>query len=349
MTMERSMLNPSPEQAPEVVQFETGLRPRDFSEYVGQLKVVSNLQLFIAAARKRGDALDHCLFAGPPGLGKTTLAQIVSRQMGGQLYSIAAPLLEKKGDLAAILTALQPHDVLFIDEIHRLHVAIEEILYGAMEDFKLDIIIGQGPGAKTLKIDLPPFTLIGATTRTGALTSPLRDRFGVQFRLDYYGPEDLKKIVLRSARILNVGIDEAGALEVARRSRGTPRIANRLLRRVRDYAEVHAGGMITESVARAGLTLLEVDAQGLDAMDHRLLSTIVKKFEGGPVGIETMSAALGEERATLEEVYEPYLIQEGFLQRTPRGRMATRKAYVLLGEPWREAENTQSFPELKPW
>jgi Holliday junction DNA helicase RuvB len=343
------MLNPGTEPSPDATQFEMGLRPKDFSEYVGQEKIVANLQLFIAAARKRGDALDHCLFAGPPGLGKTTLAQIVSRQMGGQLYSIAAPLLEKKGDLAAILTALQPHDVLFIDEIHRLHAAIEEVLYGAMEDFKLDIIIGQGPGAKTLKIDLPPFTLIGATTRTGALTSPLRDRFGVQFRLDYYGAEDLKKIVLRSARILNVGIDDAGAFEVARRSRGTPRIANRLLRRVRDYAEVHAGGMITEDVAKIGLTLLEVDAQGLDAMDHRLLAAIIKKFEGGPVGIETMSAALGEERATLEEVYEPYLIQEGFLQRTPRGRIATRKAYALLGVPWDEAENSQSFPELKLW
>jgi Holliday junction DNA helicase RuvB len=308
------------------------LRPKDFDEYVGQEKVTSNLKLYIEAARQRGDALDHCLFAGPPGLGKTTLAQIVSRKMGGQLYSVAAPLLEKKGDLAAVLTALQPHDVLFIDEIHRLHGAIEEVLYGAMEDFKLDIIIGQGPGAKTLKIDLPPFTLIGATTRTGSLTGPLRDRFGVQFRLEFYNAEQLKQIVSRSAGILGVPIDVDGALEIARRSRGTPRIANRLLRRVRDYAQVHGGGRISYNVAAAGLELLDVDSSGLDAMDRRLLETIVDKFDGGPVGIETLSAAMGEERATLEEVYEPYLMQEGFIQRTPRGRVATRKSFQFLGK-----------------
>ena len=315
----------------DAIRVDVSLRPQDFNEYIGQTKVVSNLQMFIEAARRRGDALDHCLLAGPPGLGKTTLAHIISRKMGGQLHCVAAPVIDKKGDLAALLTGLQPMDVLFIDEIHRLHASIEEVLYSAMEDYKLDIIIGQGPSAKTLKIDLPPFTLVGATTRTGSLTSPLRDRFGVQFRLDFYKPEELKAIVTRSASILNVRIEEAGALEIARRSRGTPRIANRLLRRVRDYAEVSAKGVITKDVADAALLLLEVDSHGLDSMDHRLLSSIVNKFDGGPVGIETLSAALGEERATLEEVYEPYLIQEGFLQRTPRGRVATRKSFELLG------------------
>lgn len=310
---------------------EVTLRPRDFTDYVGQPKVTSNLKMFIEAAMQRGDALDHCLFSGPPGLGKTTLAHIVARQMGSQLHTIAAPALDKKGDLAAILSSLQPKDVLFIDEIHRLPRVIEEVLYSAMEDFSLDIIIGQGPAARTLKIDLPPFTLVGATTRTGLLTNPLRDRFGVSFRLDFYSIDDLQKIVNRSARILHVSIDEEGSREIARRSRGTPRIANRLLRRVRDFAQVKAQGHINVAVAKEGLTLLEVDPNGLDSMDRRVLSTIVHKFDGGPVGIETLSAAIGEERDTLEEVYEPFLIQEGFLQRTPRGRVATRKSFELLG------------------
>lgn len=322
------------ERGDEMIRVDVSLRPQDFDEYVGQTKVTSNLKMFIEAARRRGDALDHCLLAGPPGLGKTTLAHIISRKMGGQLHCVAAPVIDKKGDLAALLTGLQPFDVLFIDEIHRLHSSIEEVLYGAMEDYKLDIIIGQGPSAKTLKIDLPPFTLVGATTRTGSLTSPLRDRFGVQFRLDFYQAEELKAIVLRSAALLKVAIDDAGALEVARRSRGTPRIANRLLRRVRDYAEVTNSGTVTQDVANKALQLLEVDQHGLDAMDHRLLSSIVSKFEGGPVGVETLSAALGEERATIEEVYEPYLIQEGYLQRTPRGRVATRKTFDLLSVPF---------------
>lgn len=331
---------------------ETTLRPQDFAEYVGQPKVTSNLKMFIEAAIQRGDALDHCLFSGPPGLGKTTLAHIVAKQMGSLLHCIAAPALDKKGDLAAILSSLQAKDVLFIDEIHRLPRVIEEVLYSAMEDFKLDIIIGQGPAAKTLRIDLPPFTLVGATTRTGLLTNPLRDRFGVSFRLDFYSAEDLKKIVSRSSSILKVIIDEAGAAEIARRSRGTPRIANRLLRRVRDFAQVRAQGQITEAVAREALALLEVDPNGLDSMDRRILATIVEKFDGGPVGIETLSAAIGEERDTLEDVYEPFLLQEGFLQRTPRGRLATRKAFELLGVPYsppappRASVATEDTPSL---
>jgi Holliday junction DNA helicase RuvB len=319
------------------------LRPQDFSEYVGQPKITSNLQMFITAAKQRGDALDHCLFSGPPGLGKTTLAHIVAKQMGSQMHTIAAPALDKKGDLAAILSGLQEKDVLFIDEIHRLPRVIEEVLYSAMEDFKLDIIIGQGPAARTLKIDLPRFTLVGATTRTGLLTNPLRDRFGVAFRLDFYSAADLEKIIMRSAGILKAGIDLAGASEIARRSRGTPRIANRLLRRVRDFAQVTAGGMITETVAKEGLALLEVDSNGLDSMDRRILAVVVEKFDGGPVGIETISAALSEERETLEDVYEPFLIQEGFLQRTPRGRVATRKSFELLGVDYRPGSTPSLF------
>lgn len=310
----------------------TSLRPQDFPEYIGQEKVKANLQMFIAAANHRNEALDHTLLAGPPGLGKTTLAHIIARKMGGQLHTIAAPVLDKKGDLAALLTTLAPHDVLFIDEIHRLHASIEEVLYSAMEDYKLDIIIGQGPAAKTIKIDLPPFTLVGATTRTGALTSPLRDRFGVQFRLEFYKPEELRQIIERSSSILNMKIDTLGALEIAQRSRGTPRIANRLLKRVRDFAQVEKASLITKEVAHKALTLFEVDINGLDSMDHRFLTSIIEKFDGGPVGIETLCAALGEERSTLEEVYEPFLLQEGFLQRTPRGRVATRKAFELLGK-----------------
>jgi Holliday junction DNA helicase RuvB len=319
---------------------EKSLRPSALGEYIGQRKVKDNLSLFIEAARARGDALDHVLLAGPPGLGKTTLAHIVAHEMGSQLHVVTGPNVEKKGDLAAILTNLQPRDVLFIDEIHRLQKTIEEVLYGAMEDYKLDLIIGQGPAARTLRIDLPRFTLVGATTRTGLLSSPLRDRFGVQMRLDFYPAEELEKIVRRSAGLLGIGIDESGASEIARRSRGTPRIANRLLKRVRDYAEVRvrkaAGGstVIDREVARAALALFEVDEKGLDWVDRKFLLTVIEKFDGGPVGIETLSSALGEERDTLEDVYEPYLIQEGLLQRTPRGRVATQTAYKHLGLEW---------------
>ena len=314
---------------------EKSLRPSFLSEYVGQTKVKDNLCLFMEAARQRGDALDHVLLAGPPGLGKTTLANIIAHEMRSQIHTVTGPNVEKKGDLAAILTNLQPRDVLFIDEIHRLQKTIEEVLYGAMEDFKLDLIIGQGPAARTLKIDLPKFTLVGATTRTGLLSSPLRDRFGVQLRLDFYPAVELEQIVHRSAGLLGISIDKLGAHEIARRARGTPRIANRLLKRVRDFAQVKLNSpKIDIEVARAALSLFEVDTRGLDALDRKLLLTIVEKFDGGPVGIETLSSAIGEERDTLEDVYEPFLIQEGFLQRTPRGRMATRIAFEHLGLPW---------------
>jgi Holliday junction DNA helicase RuvB len=315
---------------------EKSLRPAFLDEYVGQKKNKDNLSLFMEAARARGDSLDHVLLAGPPGLGKTTLAHIIAHEMGTQIHSVTGPNVEKKGDLAAILTNLQPRDVLFIDEIHRLNKTIEEVLYGAMEDFKLDLIIGQGPAARTLRIDLPKFTLVGATTRTGLLTSPLRDRFGVQMRLDFYPVDELEKIVQRSAKLLGIEMSASGANEVAKRSRGTPRIANRLLKRVRDYAQVRVKGSpgemtIDREIARAALALFEVDERGLDSMDRKLLSTVLDKFDGGPVGIETISSAIGEERDTLEDVYEPYLIQQGFLQRTPRGRLATRLAYEHMG------------------
>ncbi len=310
------------------------LRPTLLSEYIGQSKVKENLQLFMEAAKARGDALDHCLLAGPPGLGKTTLAHIIAQEMGTELHSITGPNIEKKGDLAAILTNLQPGDILFIDEIHRLQKSIEEVLYSAMEDYKLDLIIGQGPAAKTIRIDLPKFTLVGATTRTGLLSSPLRDRFGVQLRLDFYPASDLEEIVNRSAGILGISMLETGADEIARRSRGTPRIANRLLKRVRDFAEVRARtNQIDRKVARDALALFEVDERGLDFMDRKLLLTIIEKFEGGPVGVETLASALGDERETIEDVYEPFLIQEGFLQRTPRGRVANRLAFEHLGKP----------------
>jgi Holliday junction DNA helicase RuvB len=318
---------------------EQSLRPSFMGEYIGQKKVKENLSLFMEAAKKRGDSLDHVLLAGPPGLGKTTLAHIIAHEMGTQIHSVTGPNVDKKGDLAAILTNLQPKDVLFIDEVHRLQKSIEEVLYGAMEDYKLDLIIGQGPAARTLRIDLPKFTLVGATTRTGLLSSPLRDRFGVQLRLDFYPVEELEKIVYRSAQLLEIHIDPTGANEIAQRSRGTPRIANRLLKRVRDYAQVRGDfgasrPRIDRGISQAALALFEVDHRGLDPMDRKFLAALIQKFDGGPTGIETLSSALGEERDTLEDVYEPYLIQEGFLQRTPRGRVATRLAYDHLGELW---------------
>ena len=312
------------------VDADNSLRPRSLGEYIGQEKIKENLSIFVEAASNRGEALDHLLFHGPPGLGKTTLAHIISREMGVQIRTTSGPVIEKPGDLAAILTNLEDRDVLFIDEIHRLTPVVEEILYPAMEDFRLDIIIGQGPSARTIKIDLAPFTLIGATTRSGLLTNPLRDRFGIIFHMDFYSTDELGQIVQRSAKLLNVGIDEAGAAEIAGRSRATPRVANRLTRRVRDFAQVRGDGKIDLEIAKKALEMLDVDSFGLESMDRRYLQTIVHKFDGGPVGIETLAAAIGEEKDTLEDVYEPYLVKEGFVDRTPRGRMATRRAYEHL-------------------
>ena len=312
-------------------QFDATLRPQKFSDYIGQEKLVDNLKVFIKAAQQRGEALDHCLFSGPPGLGKTSLAIIIAREMGVNLVSTSGPILEKTGDLAAILTNLKEKEVLFIDEIHRLHAVVEEVLYPAMEDYKLDLIIGQGPSARTIKLDLPKFTLVGATTRTGLLTSPLRDRFGFISRLNYYKASELQKIISRSASILKIEIKEDGASEIACRSRGTPRIANRLLKRVRDFAQVKAEGIITKKVAQESLNAMEVDERGFDAMDRRILLTIIEKFNGGPVGVETLSSALHEEKDTIEDVYEPFLIQEGFINRTSRGRVATQLAYKHFG------------------
>ena len=312
---------------PEETGFEINLRPLSLDEYIGQERLKENLKVFIEAARARNEPLDHVLLHGFPGLGKTTLAYIISQELTVNLKTTSGPVMERPGDLAAILTNLKPRDVLFIDEIHRLNHVVEELLYPAMEDFQLDLIIGQGPSARTIKLDLPHFTLVGATTRAGLLTPPLRDRFGVALRVEFYAPPELALIVKRSARILGVAIEEDGALEIARRSRGTPRVSNRLLKRVRDYAQVRADGVITREVTDAALKMLGVDEKGFDKMDRRILLTVIEKFDGGPVGIDTISAAVGEERDTLEDVYEPYLIQEGYLHRTPRGRVATRLAY----------------------
>jgi len=321
-----------PDQNEDDVQIDRSLRPVRFEDFVGQDRIKENLRVFIEAAKGRNEALDHVLFCGPPGLGKTTLANIIAHEMGVGIKSTSGPVLERAGDLAAILTNLQRGDVLFIDEIHRLNRVVEEILYPAMEDFKLDIIIGQGPGARSIKLDLPYFTLVGATTRTGLLTSPLRDRFGVIDRLNFYSLDELRTIIQRSSGLLRVKMDPAAATEIAGRSRGTPRIANRLLRRVRDFAQVQGDGVISPGVVESAMQRLEVDAKGFDQMDRRLLLTIIDKFEGGPVGLDTLAAALNEEKDTLEDVYEPFLIQEGFLDRTPRGRQATRIAYEYFGK-----------------
>jgi len=322
--------------------FELSLRPRGFDEYVGQDQVKENLKVAIAAARARGDVLDHILFHGPPGLGKTSIAYIIAREMGVNIKATSGPIIERAGDLAALLTNLDDGDVLFIDEIHRLNHIVEEVLYPAMEDYEIDIMVGQGPAAKSIKLPLKRFTLIGATTRSGLLTSPLRDRFGQSFRLDFYDPVSLARILKRSAAILGVKEDQDGIAEIAARSRGTPRIANRLLRRVRDYAQVRGSGMITKAVTEEALKMLEVDRLGLDKMDCMLLLTLIDKFAGGPVGVETLAAAIGEEKDTIEDVYEPFLIQAGFIQRTPRGRMATSLAYEHFGRKQRGMSDAQA-------
>ncbi|MGW8312884.1 MAG: Holliday junction branch migration DNA helicase RuvB [Desulfuromonadales bacterium] len=323
--------------------FDMTLRPKVLAEYIGQLKVKENLKVFIDAARGRGESLDHVLFYGPPGLGKTTLAHIIASEMGVNIRSTSGPVIEKPGDLAAVLTNLEPGDVLFIDEIHRLSPVVEEILYPAMEDYQLDIMIGQGPSARTIKLDIPRFTLVGATTRAGLLSSPLRDRFGVLSRLEFYTHGELATIITRSAGILGVDIEPSGAGEIARRSRGTPRIANRLLRRVRDFAQVDGDGTISQAMADQALVRLEVDQQGFDQMDRLLLQTIIDKFNGGPVGLDTLAAAIGEEKDTIEDVIEPYLLQQGFINRTPRGRVATNLAYSHLGRSSGHAGPTGSL------
>ena len=316
--------------------YENSLRPKRLNEYIGQEKIKNNLSIFIEAAKQRNDVLDHVLLYGPPGLGKTTLAYIMSREMGVDIKVTSGPVIERPGDLAAILTNLHEQDVLFIDEIHRLSHIVEEILYPAMEDYHIDILIGQGPSARSMKLEIPRFTLIGATTRAGLLTSPLRDRFGMSFRLDFYTPEELTVIIKRSAKIFSIDIDSEGAAEMAKRSRGTPRIANRLLRRVRDFAQVKGDGFIDKRISITALDMFEVDHKGFDHMDRKMLLTLIDKFNGGPVGIDSLSSAIGEERTTIEDIYEPYLVQEGYIQRTARGRVATKMAYEHFGRKWME-------------
>jgi Holliday junction DNA helicase RuvB len=327
---EQRIVSPAPT-SPNEEAIERALRPKMLEDYVGQLKVREQLEIFISAASQRGEALDHVLLFGPPGLGKTTLSHIIANELGVNLRQTSGPVLEKPKDLAALLTNLEKNDVLFIDEIHRLSPVVEEILYPALEDYQIDIMIGDGPAARSIKLDLQPFTLVGATTRAGMLTNPLRDRFGIVARLEFYTPAELQKIVIRSAGLLKVEMDEAGGFEIANRSRGTPRIANRLLRRVRDYAQVKGRGIIDQQIAKAALTMLDVDPQGFDVMDRKLLEAVIHRFDGGPVGLDNVAASIGEERETIEDVIEPYLIQQGYLQRTPRGRLATLAAYKHLG------------------
>jgi Holliday junction DNA helicase RuvB len=336
----------TPFAAKEEEAFDRAVRPRRLAEYIGQPRVKAQLEIFITAARQRREALDHTLLFGPPGLGKTTLAHIIANELGVNLHQTSGPVLERPGDLAAQLTRLEENDVLFVDEIHRLSPVVEEVLYPALEDYQLDIMVGEGPGARSIKLPLKPFTLVGATTRAGLLTSPLRDRFGITQHLEFYAAAELEQIVKRTAGILSLPVDDHGAREIASRSRGTPRIANRLLRRVRDYAQVKADGKVNEATAKAAMDLLEVDPHGLDTMDRRLLLAVIEKFDGGPVGIESLAAALGEERGTLEDVVEPYLIQEGFVQRTSRGRIATRAAYLHFGAALPASRERPDAPDL---
>jgi Holliday junction DNA helicase RuvB len=337
--MKNTIIDPEPNI--DELPSEVSLRPKSLDEYVGQDELKRNLRVFIEAAKARSEALDHVLFHGSPGLGKTSLAHIIANELEVNINSTSGPVIDRPGDLAAILTSLQPRDVLFIDEVHRLNHVVEEILYPAMEDFQLDLIIGQGPSARTMKIPLPPFTLVGATTRAGLLTPPLRERFGVVLRVEFYSPEELRKIVQRSAKLLDIPISDDGAFEISGRSRGTPRVANRLLRRVRDFAQVEAQGVITQEVAKGALDMLGVDGRGLDKMDRHIMLTIIQKFNGGPIGLDTLSAAVSEEKDTLEDVYEPFLIQMGYIKRTPRGRVATKLAYSHFGIPMDDREQPQ--------